>query len=56
MIEIFLTVWFIILAIAELIKFANNNSNDHNAVGTLLGIIIRWIGIFSCLYFGGFYN
>ena len=58
--QIFLTCWMLVQLIGSTIKAVSDNERDnktkHQLMGALAGTIVKFIGMFACLYFGGFYS
>lgn len=59
-VQIFLTAWLIVQMVfgtLRAVEFARLKKLDENKViGNAIGTVFKFVGIFACLYFGGFYN
>lgn len=58
--QVFLTVWLLIQMVASTASQPKvsrlKGHNDGQLVSSIAGNIMKFIGIFTCLYFGGFYS
>ena len=55
-----LTIWLLIQLFMQLYRNVKmcrlENKNDSVMLGGQFGIISKFIGMFACLYYGGFYG
>lgn len=54
--EGFLTVYLLVLLVISTMKIPEREKVLANMQGAIIGGILKYITIFICLYYGGFYN
>lgn len=58
--QTFLTVWLIIQMVVSICRQPKvcklEGKNDYQLIGALAGATMKYLGMFFCLYMGGFYE
>jgi len=54
--ESFLTIYLLVMMVLSTMKLPERIKVLSNLQGAIIGNILKFITIFVCLYYGGFYN
>lgn len=58
--QIILTVWLVVQMVVGVCSQPKlnklKNETEYQLIGSIAGVILRFVGIFICLYMGGFYT